>query len=102
MTEGAQVDVVEDLSAYVISGAVSAVQCDADYESDRRTPTAARRGPGSRGRRHRHRATGQTGREVAPQRGGLMMTTTAQRLCAWSGIACLVIFLVGFGPIAGF
>jgi hypothetical protein len=33
MTEGAQVDVVEDLSAYVISGAASAVQYDADYES---------------------------------------------------------------------
>lgn len=30
--------VVEDLSAYVISGAVSAVQGDVDYESDERTP----------------------------------------------------------------
>lgn len=31
-------DVVEDLSAYVISGAVSAVQGDVDHESDERTP----------------------------------------------------------------
>jgi hypothetical protein len=31
-----------------------------------------------------------------------MMNNTAQRLCAWSGIACVVVFLVGFGPIAGF
>jgi 5,10-methylenetetrahydromethanopterin reductase len=38
MTEGAQVNVVEDLSAYLISGAVSAVQGDVDYESDQRTP----------------------------------------------------------------
>jgi len=30
------------------------------------------------------------------------MNTTAQRLCAWSGIACLVLFFVGFWPIAGF
>jgi hypothetical protein len=30
------------------------------------------------------------------------MNTTAQRLCAWSGIVCLVMFLVGFWPIAGF
>src|SRR5262245_41233527 len=33
-----QTNVVDDLSAYVISGAVSAVQGDVDYESDRRTP----------------------------------------------------------------
>lgn len=32
------VDVVEDLSAYVISGAVSAVQGEVEYASDRRTP----------------------------------------------------------------
>ncbi len=31
-----------------------------------------------------------------------MMSTTAQRLCAWSGIVCIVMFLVGFGVIAGF
>jgi len=37
MTQGAD-DVVEDLSAYLISGAVSAVQGDVDYESDQRTP----------------------------------------------------------------
>jgi len=30
------------------------------------------------------------------------MDTTAQRLCAWSGIACVAVFLVGFGLIAGF
>jgi len=32
------VEVVEDLSAYVIAGAVSAVQGEVEYESDRRTP----------------------------------------------------------------
>jgi probable F420-dependent oxidoreductase len=32
------VDVVDDLSAYVIAGAVSATQGAVDYESDRRTP----------------------------------------------------------------
>ena len=37
MAQGAD-DVVEDLSAYLISGAVSAVQGDVDYESDQRTP----------------------------------------------------------------
>lgn len=31
-------ETVQDLSAYIISGAVSAVQGDADYESDERTP----------------------------------------------------------------
>lgn len=30
------------------------------------------------------------------------MNTTAQRLCAWSGFACIAIFLVGFWVIAGF
>ena len=30
------------------------------------------------------------------------MNTTAQRLCAWSGIACIVIFFIGFWLIAGF
>lgn len=30
------------------------------------------------------------------------MNTTAQRLCAWSGIACIIIFFVGFWVIAGF
>ena len=30
------------------------------------------------------------------------MNTTAQRLCAWSGIACIAIFFIGFWPIAGF
>ncbi|CQD17918.1 hypothetical protein BN1232_04055 [Mycobacterium lentiflavum] len=30
------------------------------------------------------------------------MNTTAQRLCAWSGIACIAIFFVGFWVIAGF
>lgn len=30
------------------------------------------------------------------------MNTTAQRLCAWSGIACIVIFFVGFWLVAGF
>jgi len=31
-----------------------------------------------------------------------MASMTAQRLCAWSGIACVVLFLVGFGLVAGF
>jgi hypothetical protein len=30
------------------------------------------------------------------------MTLTAQRWCAWSGIGCIVVFLIGFWPIAGF
>jgi len=30
------------------------------------------------------------------------MNTTAQRLCAWSGIACIALFFIGFWPIAGF
>lgn len=30
------------------------------------------------------------------------MNTTAQRVCAWSGIACILAFLIGFWPIAGF
>ena len=30
------------------------------------------------------------------------MNTMAQRLCAWSGIACIAIFFVGFWPVAGF
>ena len=30
------------------------------------------------------------------------MNTTAQRLCAWSGIACIAIFFVGFWLVAGF
>jgi hypothetical protein len=30
------------------------------------------------------------------------MTATAQRVCAWSGVACVVVFLLGFWPIAGF
>ena len=38
MSEGEHIDVVDDLSAYVISGAVSAVQGDVDYDSDMRTP----------------------------------------------------------------
>jgi hypothetical protein len=30
------------------------------------------------------------------------MNSTAQRLCSWSGIACIIIFFVGFWVIAGF
>jgi hypothetical protein len=30
------------------------------------------------------------------------MNTTAQRICAWSGIGCIVIFFAGFWVIAGF
>lgn len=30
------------------------------------------------------------------------MDIRAQRVCAWSGIACVVIFLMGFGIVAGF
>ncbi|MCX2929952.1 hypothetical protein ORI20_06690 [Mycobacterium sp. CVI_P3] len=30
------------------------------------------------------------------------MDTTAQRLCAWSGIACIAVFFVGFWLVAGF
>jgi 5,10-methylenetetrahydromethanopterin reductase len=38
ISDGVIGEVVDDLSAYVISGAVSAVQGDVDYESDQRTP----------------------------------------------------------------
>lgn len=38
INDGVVGEVVDDLSAYVISGAVSAVQGDVDYESDQRTP----------------------------------------------------------------
>ncbi|MCV7412393.1 LLM class F420-dependent oxidoreductase [Mycobacterium florentinum] len=37
-SDGVMDEVVGDLSAYVISGAVSAVQGDVEYESDQRTP----------------------------------------------------------------
>lgn len=30
------------------------------------------------------------------------MTATAQKACAWSGVVCVLIFLIGFWPIAGF
>jgi hypothetical protein len=30
------------------------------------------------------------------------VTMSAQRWCAWSGIGCIVVFLIGFWPIAGF
>jgi hypothetical protein len=30
------------------------------------------------------------------------MTASTQRVCAWSGVACVVVFLIGFWPIAGF
>lgn len=30
------------------------------------------------------------------------MNSTAQRICAWSGIACIIIFFAGFWVIAGF
>lgn len=30
------------------------------------------------------------------------MTAATQKICAWSGVACVVVFLIGFWPVAGF